>query len=92
MPPTPDKAITVETEVVIASATTVVAMVGTQPIPWFLDLNRDGIPDWQQKPVRDAIATGLYWLVGRVFPGAAQSLALKQLEPAITTLIEAGSK
>lgn len=76
----------------IPAAAGIVAKVGTQPIPWFLDLNGDGIPDWQQKGVRDFIATVLYSIVGALVPGAAQSMALKQLEPAITTVIEAGSK
>lgn len=73
----------------IPSAARIVARAGTQPEPPILAAIREL---WGQKPVRDAIAGGLYWLVGRVVPGAAQSIALKQLEPHITAIIETGSK
>jgi hypothetical protein len=73
-------------------AATAVALVGKQPVPWFLDLNGDGIPDYQQKRFRDALAGGLFWFLGKVFPGSPWAMALRQLEPAITTIIEAGSK
>ena len=89
----PDNTPTAETVVVVGpSASGVVAVVGTQPIPWFLDLNGDGIPDWQQRGVRDAVANIAFGLLGRLFPGSAQAMTLKQLQPAITTIIQAGSK
>lgn len=73
----------------IPSAAGIVAVAGKQPEPEIVAAIREL---WGEKPVRDAIANGLFWLVTRIVPGAAQSIALKQLEPHIMAIIETGSK
>lgn len=83
MPDTP-------TDPVLPSA--VVAHAGTQPLNKLLDLNGDGVPDYEQRWFRDRIAGGLFKLLSFVFPNAPWAMVLKQYETAITRLIETGSK
>lgn len=82
----------------IPSAEGVIAKAGTQPDPLAalkqLEVQALGalVSTWEKKTTRDALASVLYTLIGAVFPGAAQSILLQQLKPAITIVIEAGSK
>ena len=73
----------------VPSARGIVANAGTQPEAAALTAVKEL---WSRKAVRDALAEGAYWLLGRFFPGAAKSIALQQLEPHLLAIIEAGSK
>ncbi len=76
----------------IPSAEGIVAVVGKVPIPIYLDLNRDGIIDYEQKWFRSALADGAFWLVSSLFPKAAQSQILQQARPHIDAILGAGAK
>lgn len=80
------------TDPVIPAAEGTIAKAGVQPLAKVLDLNGDGIPDYEQKWFRDTIAGGLFKLLGALFPNAPWAMVLKQYETAITRLIETGSK
>ena len=64
---------------------------GKQPLSKLLDVNGDGIPDYEQKWFRDAVASGAFQLIGFLFPKSPWALVLKQYEPEIEALIEKGS-
>jgi hypothetical protein len=89
--PDPDKT-PIETPILVPSSAGIVAKAGTSKVPVYLDLDRDGIADYQSKTVRRALAQGLFWVLGTFFPKSPWALALKQLQPQITELLELGSK
>lgn len=74
----------------IPSSEGIVATAGKQPLAWWQDLDRDGIADWQQKKWRRRVADLLYWVVGRIFPNASQSLVLRAAHPMVEGVVESG--
>jgi len=89
--PDPDQT-PIETPAVIPSSAGIVATAGKAKLPLVLDLDQDGIADYQSKKIRHALAGGLFWALTFFFPKSPWALALKQLEPQITELLSAGSK
>lgn len=80
------------TDPAIPSAEGIVARAGVMPLAKALDLNGDGIPDYQQKWFRDAVAGAMFQIVAIFFPKSPWAMVLKQYEGAITKLIETGTK
>lgn len=72
----------------IPSAEGVVA-TGKEPEPEIVTAIREL---WGQQPVRDAVASVGFRLLGAVFPKSPWAIALQQLQPHITAIIETGSK
>ncbi len=76
----------------IPSAAGTIAKAGKEPIPIYLDVNRDGILDYEQKWFRSGLADIAFGLVAALFPRAAQSQVLQQAKPHIDAIINAGAK
>lgn len=76
----------------IPSSAGIVATAGKQPLNKLLDLNGDGIPDYDQKWLRDLLAGGFFKLLAFFFPNSPWAMVLKQYEKEITALIETGAK
>lgn len=82
----------------IPSSTGIVGKAGKQPdsLAPLKEIAHQAVvavgEQWEKKSTRDTVATLLYFVIGKLLPGAAQSILLTNLKPAITALIETGSK
>lgn len=70
----------------------IIATAGKQPLSRLLDLNGDGIPDYQQKWFRDGAAKAAYGLLGALFPGSPWAMTLKSYQPEILAIVTKGTK
>lgn len=76
----------------IPSATGIVANVGKEPIPLHLDLNRDGVLDYEQRWFRSGLANIFYGIAGAVFRNAPQTKVLEQVKPYLDAIAQTGAK
>lgn len=76
----------------IPSAAGIVAVAGKEPLPIIIDLNRNGIVDINEAPVRQFFANVAYGLLGQVFKSAAQTKVLEQVKPHLEALAQVGAK
>lgn len=79
-------------EVSIPSTTGIVARAGTKPFPIIVDPDHTGVPLWNRKPVRDAVAGAIFRAVAFLFPKSPWALAFAQLKPIIQGWIDEGAK
>lgn len=85
-------------EMPLPSAKDIVATAGKEPdrLASMKDLMHQAVEalstEWEKKSTRDALAGFLYFAIGKLFPGAAQSILLERLRPVLVTIIETGSK
>lgn len=75
----------------ILTTANIVAKAGKQPLPVLLDLNGDGIPDYQQKWFRDTLSGALFKALAAVWPKSPWALLIKQYEAEIQALIDKGA-
>lgn len=69
-----------------------VAVAGKKPYPPFLDPDHSGIPLYDRKAVRDAIAGVLFKVIMFLFPGSPWALLLAHFEDDLQRLIDTGAK
>lgn len=67
-------------------------VVGKQPLEVLLDLNHDGIPDYEQRWFRDTVSGALFHLIATLFPRSPWALVLQQYQAEIQAIIDRGAK
>ena len=67
-------------------------VMGTEPLPFIVDPDHSGVPIWNRRPVRDAVASTAFKLVAFLFPKSPWAQVLTQLQPQIQAFIDKGAQ
>jgi len=76
----------------IPSTKGIVVVTGVRPLPFIVDPDHSGVPLWNRRPVRDAVASTAFKLVAFLFPKSPWAQVLTQLQPQIQAFIDKGAQ